>query len=123
MVQNCGTLTDSVKLQRCNAVRLECTHPDVANQVCFLVLRDNFAPVGPQTPIYSRTLSSCVPVHGYTLHDLEATSINNLLSELLELGSKRRKSEVLLSDILYGVTGKKLVWTPHNTATDQNDTV
>lgn len=110
-------------MSSCNAGGLDCTHPDVANQVCFLVLRDDFAPVGPQTPIYSRTLSSCVPVHGYTLHDLEATSINNLLGELLELGSKRGKSEVLLSDILYSVTGSKSVRTPHNTATDHNDAV
>ena len=93
----------------CKAGRLDCTHPDVANQVCFLVLRDNSAPVSPQTPIYSSTLSSLVPVHGHTLDDLEATSINNLLDKLLELGSKRRKSKVLLSNILYGVTERKSV--------------
>ncbi len=81
----------------------------MANQVCFLVLRDNFAPVGAQTPIHRCTLSSCIPVHGHTLDDLEATSINNLLDKLLELGSKRRKSKVLLSNILYGIIERKSV--------------
>ena len=95
----------------------------MANQVCFLVLRNNFSPVGAQTPIHSCTLSSCVSMHGDTLYDLEATPINNLLGELLELGSKRRKLEVFLSDILYGVGGTKSVWTPPNTATDHDDTV
>lgn len=110
-------------LSHCSAGRLNWTHPDVANQVCFLVLRDNFAPVGAQTPIHSCTLSSCVPVHGDTLYDLEATPINNLLDELLELGSKRRKLEVLLSDILYSVTAGKSAWTPHNKATHHDNTV
>ena len=76
-------------------------YPDVTNQVSFLVLWDNLAPVCPKAPVDDSALGRRVSMHRHSFDDLKAATVHNLLGEFLQLGSKRWQLEVILCDVLH----------------------
>ena len=53
-------------------------------------------------PVDSGALGSSVPIDGQSLDDLEATSVDNFLGELLQFRTECRKVKLFLGDVLQG---------------------